>query len=320
MLMLVLILYSNLVTSSLQKQLAQLPAVEMQKFPGSFSLIQSHCPYFTMIVPKYLNMQACGVWMTAWLEHAACQLKAVEQVFFCSACSSFFPSWSHLVIFVLLSSSLSSPHKSSARKFIGLEVLPDPDLEAMISNPHLFSDPPHLSYQLLMEYFTFTKRKKFWSIQFFSHNFNMGEKNLSSSNLFQFDPQRINEKIIHILRRGSHVETTNTTTCLILHWIFSTMPKKLEAPLINSKQNDQSISKQFFKVEKPNNWLQDRMFQHTNLTCNRVSQSTPNQKAMRLAEPVEPNQKAMRLAELSSLIRMLQCHLLQHFLNDSIIY
>ncbi|KNZ57547.1 putative signal peptide protein [Puccinia sorghi] len=27
-------------------------------------------------------MQTCGVWMAAWLEHAACQLQAVEQVFF----------------------------------------------------------------------------------------------------------------------------------------------------------------------------------------------------------------------------------------------
>ncbi|KNZ53719.1 putative signal peptide protein [Puccinia sorghi] len=26
-------------------------------------------------------MQTGGVWMTAWLEHAACQLQAVEQVF-----------------------------------------------------------------------------------------------------------------------------------------------------------------------------------------------------------------------------------------------
>ncbi|KNZ62862.1 putative signal peptide protein [Puccinia sorghi] len=29
-------------------------------------------------------MQTCGVWMAAWLEHAACQLQAVEPVFFCS--------------------------------------------------------------------------------------------------------------------------------------------------------------------------------------------------------------------------------------------
>ncbi|KNZ58959.1 putative signal peptide protein [Puccinia sorghi] len=27
-------------------------------------------------------MQTCGVWMAAWLEHAACQLQAAEQVFF----------------------------------------------------------------------------------------------------------------------------------------------------------------------------------------------------------------------------------------------
>ena len=28
------------------------------------------------------NMQTGGVWMVAWLEHAACQLQAVEQLFF----------------------------------------------------------------------------------------------------------------------------------------------------------------------------------------------------------------------------------------------
>ncbi|KNZ43862.1 putative signal peptide protein [Puccinia sorghi] len=27
-------------------------------------------------------MQKCGVWMAAWLKHAACQLQADEQVFF----------------------------------------------------------------------------------------------------------------------------------------------------------------------------------------------------------------------------------------------
>ncbi|KNZ52357.1 putative signal peptide protein [Puccinia sorghi] len=27
-------------------------------------------------------MQTCRFWMAAWLEHAACQLQAVEQVFF----------------------------------------------------------------------------------------------------------------------------------------------------------------------------------------------------------------------------------------------
>ena len=27
-------------------------------------------------------MQTCGVWMAAWLEHAECQLQAVDQVFF----------------------------------------------------------------------------------------------------------------------------------------------------------------------------------------------------------------------------------------------
>ena len=35
-----------------------------------------------MTVPKNVEMQTGGVWMVTWLEHAACQLKAFEQVFF----------------------------------------------------------------------------------------------------------------------------------------------------------------------------------------------------------------------------------------------
>ncbi|KNZ56732.1 hypothetical protein VP01_2331g1 [Puccinia sorghi] len=57
---------------TLKTKLTQLPAVDMQKVPGSFCLI----------VPNHLNMQTGVFWMAAWLEHAACQLQAVEQVFF----------------------------------------------------------------------------------------------------------------------------------------------------------------------------------------------------------------------------------------------
>ncbi|KNZ53288.1 hypothetical protein VP01_328g5 [Puccinia sorghi] len=58
---------------SLQKKLAQLPAVDMQKLPGSFCLIQlsfdaqslcilhSHCAYCTVTVPKHINMQTGGL-------------------------------------------------------------------------------------------------------------------------------------------------------------------------------------------------------------------------------------------------------------------
>ncbi|KNZ59367.1 hypothetical protein VP01_1748g5 [Puccinia sorghi] len=35
-------------------------------------------PYSKMTVPKHLNMQKCGFWMAAWLEHAACQLHALN--------------------------------------------------------------------------------------------------------------------------------------------------------------------------------------------------------------------------------------------------
>ena len=44
--------------------------------------MHSHCEQFTVTVPKNLHMQTCGVWMAAWLEHAECQLQAVDQVFF----------------------------------------------------------------------------------------------------------------------------------------------------------------------------------------------------------------------------------------------
>ncbi|KNZ51816.1 hypothetical protein VP01_379g3 [Puccinia sorghi] len=60
---------------SLQKKLIQLPAVDMQKVPRSFSLMHSDT------VPKHLHMQTGGVWMTAWLEHAVCQLQ-LSKLFF----------------------------------------------------------------------------------------------------------------------------------------------------------------------------------------------------------------------------------------------
>ncbi|KNZ56192.1 hypothetical protein VP01_2471g2 [Puccinia sorghi] len=46
-------------------------------------------PKLKMTVPKHLNLKKGGVWMAAFLEHAASQLQEVEQVFFCTLC--FFP-------------------------------------------------------------------------------------------------------------------------------------------------------------------------------------------------------------------------------------
>ncbi|KNZ52992.1 hypothetical protein VP01_3377g1 [Puccinia sorghi] len=48
---------------------------DIQKIPGCYSLRQSHCEYCTVIVPIHLPMHTGGVWMTAWLENAACQLQ-----------------------------------------------------------------------------------------------------------------------------------------------------------------------------------------------------------------------------------------------------
>ena len=44
--------------------------------------MHSHCAHCTVTVPKSLHMQKCAVWLEAWLEHAECQLQAVDQVFF----------------------------------------------------------------------------------------------------------------------------------------------------------------------------------------------------------------------------------------------
>ncbi|KNZ53586.1 hypothetical protein VP01_3196g2 [Puccinia sorghi] len=44
------------------------------------NLMHIHCAYCTMTVPKHLNMQTGGVWMTAWLENAAYKLQAVDQI------------------------------------------------------------------------------------------------------------------------------------------------------------------------------------------------------------------------------------------------
>ncbi|KNZ46901.1 putative signal peptide protein [Puccinia sorghi] len=41
----------------------------------------NHCAYCTVTVPKHLHKQIGEVWMTAWLDHAACQLLAVEPFF-----------------------------------------------------------------------------------------------------------------------------------------------------------------------------------------------------------------------------------------------
>ncbi|KNZ54371.1 hypothetical protein VP01_2962g1 [Puccinia sorghi] len=64
------VFYSKLISSSinlihifnaLQKKLAQMPAVDMQKLPASFSLMHSHCTYCTVTVPKKLHSQTGGL-------------------------------------------------------------------------------------------------------------------------------------------------------------------------------------------------------------------------------------------------------------------
>ncbi|KNZ55021.1 hypothetical protein VP01_278g1 [Puccinia sorghi] len=56
---------------------------EQELFPKKNPLkCLHHCADYTVTVPKNLHMKTDGVWMVAWLEHATCQFKAVEQVFF----------------------------------------------------------------------------------------------------------------------------------------------------------------------------------------------------------------------------------------------
>ena len=86
------------VDCTLQEKIAQLPAVDMQKFQGSLRCYSSLSP--RLIQPSFDAQSLCtlqsdctkqsthekdGVWMAAWLEHAASQLQEVEQVLFCSA-------------------------------------------------------------------------------------------------------------------------------------------------------------------------------------------------------------------------------------------
>ncbi|KNZ59031.1 hypothetical protein VP01_1812g2 [Puccinia sorghi] len=64
-----------------KEKLAQLPVIDKQKVPVSFSCYSNHSP--KVIKPSFdaQSLQTCGVWIEAWLEHAARQLQAVEQVF-----------------------------------------------------------------------------------------------------------------------------------------------------------------------------------------------------------------------------------------------
>ncbi|KNZ45474.1 hypothetical protein VP01_807g4 [Puccinia sorghi] len=77
-----------------KKRLAQLPTVDMQKVPGSFCCYSNYYPKFIQTsfdAQSLCHMQRCGSWMVAWLEHASCQLQAVEQVFFCNGSSTCSP-------------------------------------------------------------------------------------------------------------------------------------------------------------------------------------------------------------------------------------
>ncbi|KNZ60982.1 putative signal peptide protein [Puccinia sorghi] len=58
---------------TLQKKLAQMPEVDMQKVPGSFCCYSNHAP--KVIQPSFDAQSLCR--LHTWLEHAACQLHAI---------------------------------------------------------------------------------------------------------------------------------------------------------------------------------------------------------------------------------------------------
>ncbi|KNZ46651.1 high affinity nerve growth factor receptor, partial [Puccinia sorghi] len=93
----------------------------------SLCILHSHCAYCTVTVPNNIHMQTCGVWMEAWLEHAACQLQAVEQFFlvFNHVCSSFSPMWCkkkcatvHLLVHTTFNKNLLLMHKTQPKKVL----------------------------------------------------------------------------------------------------------------------------------------------------------------------------------------------------------
>ncbi|KNZ54484.1 hypothetical protein VP01_2934g1 [Puccinia sorghi] len=88
-----------------KKKLAQLPAVDIQKVPGSFSLMHSHFADFTVTVPKIYRCRHVEFgWQLGW--RPACQLQAVEQVFFCSF------SWETATLQIVQNSKIISNNAS----------------------------------------------------------------------------------------------------------------------------------------------------------------------------------------------------------------
>ncbi|KNZ50570.1 hypothetical protein VP01_4345g1 [Puccinia sorghi] len=77
-----LFLSNNLIPLFFERE--QHTALQKKTCSTACNLMHSRCAYCTVTVPKTLNRQTCGVWMEAWLEHTACQLHAVDQLYLLS--------------------------------------------------------------------------------------------------------------------------------------------------------------------------------------------------------------------------------------------
>ncbi|KNZ60894.1 hypothetical protein VP01_1486g1 [Puccinia sorghi] len=64
---------SNLILRGWAPPIATLPHCKKTTYSTACNLMHSHCADCTVTVPKHLHMQKGGVWMAAWMEHAACQ-------------------------------------------------------------------------------------------------------------------------------------------------------------------------------------------------------------------------------------------------------
>ncbi|KNZ54756.1 hypothetical protein VP01_2862g1 [Puccinia sorghi] len=125
---------------STAKKLAQLPSVDMQKVKQSFALMHSDCADCKVTVPKHLHMQTGGFWMAAWLEHAACQLQTVEQVFFCSGHSWLeHAAFNHLTHQNQLSFTMYAQSNPPIENLWFKKSIIPSQKQLLLKNPHFYS-------------------------------------------------------------------------------------------------------------------------------------------------------------------------------------
>ncbi|KNZ59262.1 hypothetical protein VP01_1771g4 [Puccinia sorghi] len=130
--------------------------------------MHSHCADCTVTVPKILHRTTCRVWMEACLEHAACQLHAVDQTLTAHILVKFFPTLpincksnasvyifsSSMVIYMALYITFKGKPKNLIREFsqhlnslVNLFLVDVENLSIFSSTfPFLFSHPFEKSF------------------------------------------------------------------------------------------------------------------------------------------------------------------------------